>query len=151
MTPTVVLGATGYVGAEFLRLIAAHPHLRLHAAVSGSAAGKPVGESFPHLRDAVGALNFCTLEDALQGLSGGTVAIFSALPHGSCARVVADVIARCEQAGLTPRVVDASADFRFREQAAYEAIYHGTHGAAHLLNAFDSAVPELLAQTDATH
>lgn len=149
--PAVILGGTGYVGAEFIRLIAAHPYLQLHAAVSGSAAGTRISDTFAHLHAVTADLTFCSIENALDGLDRGTVAIFSALPHGSCATVLADVIARCDAAGITPRVVDASADFRFAEQSAYEAVYHGAHGAPELLTHFDSAVPELLTHTDATH
>ena len=47
--PAVVIGASGYVGGELLRLIAGHPHFDLAAAISDSAAGKPVGDLFGHL------------------------------------------------------------------------------------------------------
>ena len=52
--PAVVLGATGYVGGELLRLIAAHPLFDLAAAVSESRAGETVGDTFPHLAGALG-------------------------------------------------------------------------------------------------
>ncbi|MEO0574940.1 MAG: N-acetyl-gamma-glutamyl-phosphate reductase [Pseudomonadota bacterium] len=149
--PAIVLGGTGYVGAEFIRLIAGHARLQLHAAVSGSAAGAKISDTFPHLHAATGDQTFCSLDQALNGLTGDTVAVFAALPHGSCASVVADVIERCEAAGVAPRVVDASADFRFADQKDYDAVYHSAHGAPQLLAAFDSAVPELLDSTNATH
>ena len=47
--PTIVLGGSGYVAGEFLRLIAGHPGLTLGGVVSTSQAGEPVGKTFPHL------------------------------------------------------------------------------------------------------
>ena len=52
--PAVILGASGYVGGELLRLVAVHPRFRLAAAVSDSAAGQPVGTLFGHLATAPG-------------------------------------------------------------------------------------------------
>ena len=51
--PAVVIGASGYVGAELMRLIAGHPHLVLAAAVSDSCAGRDIGNVFGHLSQAL--------------------------------------------------------------------------------------------------
>ena len=56
--PAVILGASGYVGGELLRLIAGHPEFELQAAVSDSAAGKPIGDLFGHLATALDGCEF---------------------------------------------------------------------------------------------
>ena len=61
--PAVVLGASGYVGGELLRLIAGHPVFELKAAVSDSAAGQPVGAVFSHLGSALAGQSFTAHDD----------------------------------------------------------------------------------------
>jgi N-acetyl-gamma-glutamyl-phosphate reductase len=61
-TPAIVLGGTGYVAGELLRLIAGHPRLSLAGILSDSQPGAPVAAAFPHLRSAYPALNFSDLD-----------------------------------------------------------------------------------------
>ncbi len=148
---SVVLGATGYVGGELLRLIAAHPQFELAAAVSESRGGQAIAETFPHLAGAYASTLFGTHADCLDGIDAGSdLALFSAAPHGASAKLVAQALASASSKNLNIHVVDSSADFRYADRAAYEAIY-GKHGAPELLPEFYSAVPEHAANIETKH
>ncbi len=81
---TIVLGGTGYVAGELLRLIATHPQLELVAAVSESQAGDTIKSVFPHLQNAYGSETYIARADVGKHLQG-KVALFSAAPHGASA------------------------------------------------------------------
>jgi N-acetyl-gamma-glutamyl-phosphate reductase len=150
--PAVVLGATGYVGGELLRLIALHPLFDLAAAVSESRAGAPVRDTFPHLAVACGDTAFAAHEEWLDRIpEKSPLALFSAAPHGASAAMIAAVLEQAQARGLAVHVVDVSADFRFRDAGAYAAVYGNDHGAPGLLGDFVCAVPEHLAATDTQH
>src|SRR5665213_195589 len=87
MTPTipaVVLGGTGYVAGELLRLIAGHPHFKLAGVLSDSQPGSPVAEAFRHLATAYPNERFKSLADIEAIVAGeSSAAIFSAAPHGA--------------------------------------------------------------------
>jgi N-acetyl-gamma-glutamyl-phosphate reductase len=152
MTGAVVLGATGYVGGELLRLIAGHPVFDLVAAVSESRAGDPIATVFPQLAPAYGERPFAAHDAWLDGIAADAeLAVFSAAPHGASAAMIASVLAAAGKKNISARVVDASADFRYANREDYEFVYGGTHGAPHLLADFACAVPEHLPATDATH
>jgi N-acetyl-gamma-glutamyl-phosphate reductase len=150
--PAVVLGATGYVGGELLRLIAAHSHFDLAAAVSESRAGEPIRDTFPHLASACGDTPFAAHGTWLDAIPADSpLALFSAAPHGASAAMIANVLEQAQARGIAARTVDVSADFRYRDAAAYEAVYGGSHGAPQLLGDFVCAVPEHLAGTATQH
>lgn len=150
--PAVVLGATGYVGGELLRIIAAHPLFDVAAAVSESRAGDPVRDTFPHLSAAFGTTSFAAHGAWLERIpEGSPLALFSAAPHGASAAMLAGVLQQARARGMAVHAVDVSADFRFGDAAAYEAVYGAAHGAPHLLGDFVCAVPEHLARTDTQH
>jgi N-acetyl-gamma-glutamyl-phosphate reductase len=116
-----ILGASGYTGAELVRLIATHPNLRVRALTADRKAGQSIGEVFPHLRHldlpplgTIDALDFAGLDLA-----------FCALPHATSQ----EVIARLPRA---LKVVDLSADFRLRDPAVYERWYGHPHLALEL-------------------
>ncbi len=138
---TIVLGGTGYVAGELLRLIAAHPNLELSAAVSESQAGATIQSVFPHLQNSFGDQTYITRAEVGDYLEG-KVALFSAAPHGASAAMIAEMLALAEQKDCDMSVVDASADFRFPTNASYEAVYGHPHGAPELLDQFSSALPE---------
>jgi N-acetyl-gamma-glutamyl-phosphate reductase len=145
--PSVVLGGSGYVAGELVRLLAAHPDLEPTLVISESKPGALVGEAFPHLRAAVGDLRFAAAADlpaALDSLHAGSdrLALFSAAPHGASAALVDGVLAEAERRGFDVHAVDLSADFRFTTAAAYEAVYRHPHGARDRLTQFSSAIPE---------
>ena len=152
MTPVVVLGATGYVGGELLRLIAGHPHFDVVSAVSESRAGDPIADVFPHLAPAYADAPFAAHGSWLaQFERGSELALFSAAPHGASAAMIATILAAASSKGIDVHVVDASADFRFADANAYEAVYGVPHGAPELLPEFVCAVPEHLSAADTKH
>src|SRR4029453_14135135 len=77
-----VLGASGYAGAELLRLLARHPDLDVVWAAGDSSAGQPLVSRSPGLRAAYGELSFCSVD---EGLEKGADVLFCALPHGRAA------------------------------------------------------------------
>jgi N-acetyl-gamma-glutamyl-phosphate reductase common form len=150
--PAVVLGATGYVGGELLRLIHLHPTFELSAAVSESRGGDAIGAVFPHLGGAWPDRCFSKPGDWVKALDRGSdLALFSAAPHGASAALVSGALAATESRDLKVHVVDSSADFRFPDAAAWQQVYGETHGAAPLLGKFRCAVPEHAATTDRPH
>jgi N-acetyl-gamma-glutamyl-phosphate reductase len=116
-----ILGASGYTGAELVRLIATHPGLRITGLSANTKAGQPMAAVFPHLRH---------LElPALVGIDALDLArvdlVFCALPHATSQSVIATL-----PAGV--KVVDLSADFRLRDPAEYERWYGKPHAAPDL-------------------
>ena len=149
---TAVLGATGYVGGEFLRLIAAHPVFDCVAAVSGSAAGTPVAATFPHLGPAYGDTVFAARDGWFDRVDAGSeLAVFSAAPHGASAAMIASLIDAADARNIDLHVVDASADFRFADAASWESVYGQAHGAPTLTDRFASGLPEHVADVPADH
>ena len=139
--PAIVLGGTGYVGGELLRLLASHPHMKLAAVVSRSHAHQEVETVFPNLRGAWPGLRFCSLGDLPDHLQE-RCAVFSAAAHGASAQLIAQALEMCERRQCEARVVDVSGDFRFRDARAYEAVYGVAHGAPQLIRSFRSLLPE---------
>ena len=150
--PAVVLGGTGYVAGELLRLIAGHPRLEVAAVLSDSQPGAPVAAAFPHLSAAYPQLRFSGLEE-IEGLLRRTPdsALFSAAPHGVAAGLVDRLLAACSGAGTHTHCVDISADFRYSSAAAYEAVYKHAHGAPARIREFTCAVPEHLQKSPTPH
>ena len=150
--PAIVLGGTGYVAGELLRLIAAHPHLDLRAILSDSQPGEPVAKSFPHLAPIYPDLKFSSLEQ-IKDIVGSLPqsAIISAAPHGVAAQLIDDLLKTAESKGTKPRVIDISADYRYASAGAYEAVYKHAHGAPNRLSQFSCAVPEHLDQLTTPH
>ena len=151
-TPAIVLGGTGYVAGELLRLLAGHPFLRVEAVLSDSQAGGTVEAAFPHLAGCYPGLAFSGRED-LARLTGEreTAAILCAAPHGAAAPLLDEALTAAERAGSAVKVVDVSADFRFADGEAYQSVYKHAHGAPGRLGEFRCAVPEHLAETPAGH
>jgi N-acetyl-gamma-glutamyl-phosphate reductase common form len=150
--PAVVLGGTGYVAGELLRLIAGHPNFELAGVLSDSQPGEPVAAAFRHLATAYPLERFQSIEQ-IESLvaSEPAAAIFSAAPHGAAAALIDRLLSCAEKAGRHPHVVDISADFRYRSAAAYEAVYHHAHGAPARIDAFVCSVPEHLPRAATAH
>jgi N-acetyl-gamma-glutamyl-phosphate reductase len=146
-SPVVVLGGSGYVGGELLRLLAGHPRFRVAAVVSESRGGAAVIESFPFLRGTPVALARFAAFDDLESILAATpsLGVFSALPHGESAPRVDALLALAESARCDARVVDLSADFRHADPARYAAIYGKPHAAPERLAEFTCGIPELTA------
>ena len=146
--PTLVLGATGYVGGECLRLVHGHPGLKLEAAISESKAGATVSSLFPHLGSSLdGRFRAPSEIPAILDAAEGTAAVLSAASHGASAPLIAELLAAAEKKGVDVRVVDLSADFRYRDLSSYEAVYKNSHGAPSILSLFECGVPEHVAAT----
>ena len=128
-----VVGASGYTGAELLRLLASHPDIEVGHVTADSNAGAAVCELYPSLRSAYRTLRYESLDrDALAGLD----AVFIALPHGESQRLVPDLVA------TVAHIIDLGADFRL-PAAQYEAWYGEPHGAPGLLDEFAFGLVEL--------
>jgi len=150
--PTIVLGGTGYVAGELLRLIAGHPNLELAGILSDSQPGESVAKAFAHLAPVYPATKFSS-QGEIEALVAKlpVSAIFSAAPHGASAALIDRLLTVAEGAGTKPRVVDISADFRYPTDAAYAAVYKHAHGAPGRLPQFTCAVPEHLAVAATPH
>ncbi|HEV7359430.1 MAG TPA: N-acetyl-gamma-glutamyl-phosphate reductase [Steroidobacteraceae bacterium] len=151
-TPAIVLGGTGYVAGELLRLIAGHPQLEVAAVLSDSQPGAPVGDAFPHLRSAYPDLKFAAADELEAVMRRAPVsALFSAAPHGVSAAIVDRLLTGAAAAGTRVHCVDISADFRYANQAAYEAVYKHAHGAPARIREFTCAIPEHLSKSPTPH
>jgi N-acetyl-gamma-glutamyl-phosphate reductase len=142
--PALVLGGSGYVAGELLRLIAGHPFLRAAAVLSDGKPGAKVEEVFPHLAGAFADVAFCG-RDALPRVVGEhrRLAVLGAAPHGATGPLLAELLDEAGRAGSELAIVDLSADFRFADAGAWEAVYGHAHGAPELIASFRCAVPEL--------
>jgi N-acetyl-gamma-glutamyl-phosphate reductase len=150
--PTIVLGGTGYVAGELLRLLTAHPSFELAAVLSDSQPGESVAKAFPHLASAYPTTTFKSQSEVERILtSAPQSAVFSAAPHGVSASLIHSLLKAAENARTRPRIVDISADFRYRSAEAYEAVYKHPHGAPTRLAEFTCAVPEHLKKLETTH
>ena len=133
MIRTAILGASGYVGGELLRLIAAHPELAPVKSFGESKAGQPVSSVHPHLAAVSRDAAFEKFGGALDGID----LVFAALPHGQSQRIAPAIL----DAGIP--FVDLGADFRLDEAATYERWYGHSHQAPELLGSFVYGIPEL--------
>ena len=134
MHRVAIIGASGFTGAEFLRLGAAHPEFEIVAATGDSQAGTAVADLYPSLAAAYPDMVFSSVEDVdLDGLD----LVFMGLPHGHAQNLVPQI------RGKVPHIVDLSADFRFDDPAIYPTWYGEPHAAPELLPEFVFGMPEL--------
>jgi N-acetyl-gamma-glutamyl-phosphate reductase common form len=151
-TPAIVLGGTGYVAGELLRLIAGHPRLEVAATLSDSQPGALVASAFPHLRSVYGQLKFSGLDEIESRVrTTPRTALFSAAPHGVAAGIIDRLLGAAESAGTQIHCVDISADFRYSSAGAYESVYKHAHGAPSRIRQFTCAIPEHLATSPTPH
>lgn len=116
-----ILGASGYTGAELVRLLSRHPDVRIAAVTADRKAGEDYGSVFPHLA----GLGLPALVSIDQLKWDQYDLIFCGLPHGTTQEVIAAI-------PRNKKVVDLSADFRLRDLAAYEKWYGHAHRAPEL-------------------
>ena len=121
MQRIAILGASGYTGAELIRLIATHPSMKIVALSADRKAGMALAEVFPFLRH----LDLPTLQKIDQIDFAGVDLCFCALPHATT-QVVVSALPK------TLNIVDLSADFRLRDLAEYEKWYGQPHTAPDL-------------------
>jgi N-acetyl-gamma-glutamyl-phosphate reductase len=137
LTKVAVVGASGYVGEELVRLLLRHPCAELVAVTSRQFAGKTLAEIFPrfsHFQKA-GQLRFSEPESP-QPAERAKI-IFLALPHGRAAEFAKSFL----QAGA--RIVDLSADFRIENTRIYKEFYGHDHPAPELLGKAVYGLPEI--------
>jgi N-acetyl-gamma-glutamyl-phosphate reductase len=149
---TAILGATGYVGGELLRLLSGHAEFRLAAAVSASRGGETIGSVFPHLAPLYQGQQFVKPDSWMDSIDKGTdLALFSAAPHGASAPLVQHVLDAAARRDLNVHVVDSSADFRYRKAEDFTAVYGIAHPAPELLDEFFCGLPEHIGDASAKH
>jgi N-acetyl-gamma-glutamyl-phosphate reductase len=134
MIRVAILGASGFVGGELLRLCAMHPQLRPARAFGDTQAGSALAGAHPHLALAYPDLVVERFEAAaLDGID----LVFAALPHGHSQAIAPEILRR------DIAFVDLGADFRLRDPAAYQRWYGERHAAPELLPHFVYGIPEL--------
>jgi N-acetyl-gamma-glutamyl-phosphate reductase len=117
-----VLGASGYTGADLIRLAARHPRIAITALVAKGHAGQTLAQVFPHFA----SLDLPLLVTSDQVDWDEVDVAFGGLPHGTAHSEIAKLPERI-------RIIDMSADFRLRDPAVYAAWYGGEHSAPQLL------------------
>ncbi len=129
-----IVGASGYTGAELLRLLAQHPTLDLVVATGDSMVGTRLADLYPSLAAAYGDRRFDAYSpDAVDGLD----LVFCGLPHGVSMDVVPDI------RGRAAHIVDLGSDFRLHDAALYPEWYGAEHHCPELLDDFVYGLPEL--------
>jgi N-acetyl-gamma-glutamyl-phosphate reductase len=121
-----VLGASGYTGAELVRLLIRHPRAEIALLTADRRAGKPMAEVFPQF--APYSLPALTAIEGADWPAQKLDLAFCALPHGTTQKVVADLLKRAPET----KVVDLSADFRLADPDAYARWYGHEHFAPEL-------------------
>jgi N-acetyl-gamma-glutamyl-phosphate reductase len=133
MIRTAILGASGYVGGELLRLLAAHPELAAARLFGESKAGQKLSAVHPHLAAAYPDAVLEKFDGSLDGIG----LVFAALPHGKSQDVAGAILDK----GIP--FIDLGADFRLNDTATYERWYGHAHQAPELLGDFVYGIPEL--------
>jgi N-acetyl-gamma-glutamyl-phosphate reductase len=134
MVSVGIVGASGFTGAELLRLCSQHPRLDVRIATADTQAGTRVGDAYPSLAAAYQTLTFDKHDpDACDGLD----VVFLGLPHGASQEVVPEL------AGRVGRIVDLAADFRLADPGLYPTWYGAEHTRPDLLGRFAYGLPEL--------
>ena len=134
MVAVGIVGASGFTGAELLRLCASHPELDVRVATGDTQAGTAVAGLYPSLAAAYGDLTYAAYEPAaLDGLD----LVFLGLTHGASQAVVPELM------GKVGHLVDLAADFRLQDASLYPQWYGEAHTAPELLPDFAYGLPEL--------
>lgn len=119
MVKVSIIGTTGYVGAELLRILQQHPDVEPGSLISRSCVGERLIDLYPQFRDSKFAN--CILEDYDNANFDNCDIVFTALPHGISQKIVADLYNR----GL--KVIDMSGDYRYIDLEVYEKWYQQKH------------------------
>ncbi len=133
MVKVSVVGATGYAGAELMRLLAAHKETQIVHAASKSYAGQQLSAVYPSFAGS----NIMLDDIDLKKFSQDSDIVFTCLPHGASAEAASVLL------GGGARVIDLSGDFRYTDANVYEAWYKMPHGAKQLLFQSVYGMPEI--------
>ncbi|MFH1737246.1 MAG: N-acetyl-gamma-glutamyl-phosphate reductase [Actinomycetota bacterium] len=136
MIKAAVIGASGYTGAELIRLISGHPQAEVSMATSRTYAGQKVSDLYPEL---FGIIDLKYTEYSRSNAAKADI-VFVALPHGEAMTVVAELF------GEGPRIIDISGDLRLADAVEYEKWYGQKHVKPELLNEAVYGLPELYAK-----
>ncbi len=129
-----VIGASGYVGGELLRILANHPNVSITLATSKQHSGEPIHRVHPNLRSVL-ELEFVELNIGV--LTSKCDFVFTAVPHGTAVKSVPQLL----ETGT--KIIDMSADFRLKDPSAYEEWYKYKHLHPELLARSCYGVPEI--------
>lgn len=129
-----IVGASGYTGAELMRLLVGHPDLDLKIATGDSKAGTRIRDLYPSLAAAYPTMRYERFEP--QKFDGLDV-VFVGLPHGISMSVVPQIRGRAKH------IVDLGSDFRLHDKTLYPRWYGAEHTAPELLSEFVYGLPEL--------
>lgn len=128
-----VVGATGYAGAELVRLLVQHPQVEVSVLTSHSYAGQPFEQVYPGFSK---RLNVICADETVESLFDQVDVLFFALPHGHVARQIdSNTLVNC-------RVIDLGADFRLGDAQTYESWYGLAHPKPALLEQAVYGLPE---------
>ena len=117
-----VIGASGYTGADLIRLAACHPHMEIILLAANTHAGKPLSDVFPHL----GFIQAPPLVKAEDADWSTCDAVFCGLPHGTAQDIIVTL-------PRSVKIIDMSADFRLKDTGAYAKWYGRQHVAPDLV------------------
>lgn len=129
-----ILGATGYVGTEILRILTQHPQVKIGAVASRSFAGKNFSDVYPNFGK---VLDMKISEIDIDALCEENDIFITALPHEASNEIIPALIKKGR------RVIDHSAAFRFKNKTTYETWYKSAHGMEDLLGLAVYGLPEI--------
>ena len=134
MIKAAVLGATGYAGAELVRILSGHPDVEIVYLASHSYAGKKFSDIYPGMRT---VCDMTLSEDDVSKAAENADVLFMALPAGIASEAVTpELLGKCV-------VIDLGADFRLHDAAVYEAWYRKEHKHPELLDEAVYGLPEI--------
>jgi N-acetyl-gamma-glutamyl-phosphate reductase len=128
-----VVGATGYAGAELMRILSGHKDVSVKHAVSKSFAGKRLSEIYPNFK----SHDYILEELDVKAICSDSDVVFTSLPHGTSGEVVSALL----EHGVC--VIDLSGDFRYNDASVYESWYGVRHTAPQLLSQGVYGLPEI--------
>lgn len=128
-----IIGASGYSGAELIRILNQHKCVKLTRVFANTSAGKRVDEVLPIFKKK----NDLSFEQYSPNAVEGTDLIFIALPSGDAMNIVPALLERGK------RIIDLGGDFRLKESALYEKYYKRDHAAKNLLSESVYGLPEI--------
>src|SRR3990172_2931977 len=129
-----IIGASGYVGGELLRILLSHPDVEVACATSRKHAGQYIFRVHSNLRSMT---NLQFIDQNIEEVVKNSDLVFTAVPHGSSV----DIMPRLVQSGI--KIVDMSADFRLKDPQGYVKWYGYDHPNPELLSKFIYGLPEL--------
>lgn len=129
-----IIGATGYVGIEIVRLLQNHPEINISTVVSQNFVGKKISDVYPNLRN---IFDMECEELDIDKISEKADIFVTALPHGVSQEVIPQLIKKGK------KIVDHSGDFRYKSVEVYEKWYNAKHGMPELLDISVYGLPEL--------